>query len=84
MLSNNSPFKVFSRALIDGVFNLSHGGEFTPPTPPAGYLFLIDDANNYLIDNAGNFLVVDAIYNIVNDAGDQLIDNIGNFLITQQ
>lgn len=70
--------------MIDGVFNLSHGGEFTPPTPPAGYLFLIDDANNYLIDNAGNFLVVDAIYNIVNDAGDQLIDNIGNFLITQQ
>jgi hypothetical protein len=84
MLSNNSPFKVFSRALIDGVFNLSHGGEFTPPTPPIGFQFLIDDAHNYLLDNAGNFLVVDTIYDIVDSVGNHLIDNSGNFLITQQ
>jgi len=69
--------------MIDGVFNLSHGGEFTPPIPPIGLQFLIDDANNYLLDNSGNFLVVNTIYTMVTDAGEYLIDNSGNFLITQ-
>lgn len=83
MLSNNSPFKVFSRCLLDGVFNLSHGGEYTPPTPPDGYFFVIDNADNYLIDNDGDYLIVNITYYLIDNDFDQLIDNSGNFLITQ-
>ena len=84
MLFNKTPFKAFARALADGVFGISHGGEFTPPTPPADYWFLIDNEHDYLIDNAGNSLVVDVLYYMVDNADDQLIDNAGNILITQQ
>lgn len=84
MLSNNSPFKLLSRVFIDGIFNLSHGGEYTPPQPPLGYWFLINNAHNYLLDNDGNYLIVIAIYNLINSDGDQMIDNDGNFLITQE
>lgn len=84
MLSNNAPFKLLSRAFINGLYNLSHGGEITPPTPPEGYWFLINDSHDYLIDNDGNYLIVTAMYNVIDDEGNQIIDNDGNFLITQQ
>jgi hypothetical protein len=84
MLSNKTPFKSFSRALVDGVFLISHGGEYTPPPPPADFYFVVDDANNYLIDNSGDFLVTDVTYYMVDDAHNELIDNSGNFLIQQQ
>jgi hypothetical protein len=69
--------------LLDGVFNLSNGGEYTPPQPPEGYFFVIDNADNYLIDNDGNYLIVNIVYYMIDNEFDQLIDNSGNFLITQ-
>ena len=84
MLSNKTPYKSFSRALVDGVFLTYHGGEYTPPPPPTDFNFVVDDANNYLMDNSGSFLVVDVTYYMVDDAHNDLIDNSGNFLIQQQ
>ena len=37
MLSNKTPYKSFSRALVDGVFLTYHGGEYIPPAPPVIY-----------------------------------------------
>jgi len=82
MLCNRAPYKSFSRALLDGVFLISHGGEFTPPQPPDGYFFVIDNDKNYLMDNDGNYLIVNITYYMIDNEFDQLIDNSNNFLIT--
>lgn len=83
MIFNQSPFRTFSRVLMDGIFNLSHGGEFTPPTPPTGYTFVIDSQNNYLVDKNGNYLVVTQLYYLVDKFNNYLVDKNGNFLTTR-
>lgn len=55
MIFNRSPFKTFSRALVDGVFTIPRTED---PNPPHPYLFVIDNANEYLLDDLGEYLVV--------------------------
>ena len=85
MLFNKGPFKAFSRALVDGIFNISHGGQYTPPTPPTNFFYLIDNEGDYLIDNSGASLIVTSspTYNVIDNAGNQMIDNAANYLITK-
>ena len=55
MIFNRSPFKTFSRALVDGVFTVPRTEE---PNPPHPYLFVVDNLDDYLLDKTGEYLVV--------------------------
>lgn len=58
MLFNQSPFKTFLRALVDGVFDQPKSQGLPPPPP--GLIYLVDDSGNFLVDDSGNFLVANS------------------------
>jgi len=55
MLFNNGKFNDFFHVLVRNIYNTSGGTD--PIVPPTGYVFLIDNDNNYLIDNDGKYLI---------------------------
>lgn len=54
MLFYRSPFKVFSRVLVNGIFEIPRPENLNPPPP---YLFLLDNTGDYLLDNAGDYVI---------------------------
>jgi len=54
MLFYRAPFKVFSRVLVDGIFNIPRPENLNHPLP---YLFVLDNDGDYLLDNAGDYLI---------------------------
>jgi hypothetical protein len=55
MLYNDDKFGKIKDAQERSLYNRST--QDSPPIPPPGELFLIDNDVNYLIDNDGNYLI---------------------------